>query len=179
MNVAGITSFSFQNAQKNGSPVFKGHWVTKIVPAPYPHEDTFTRVSTYIADEDETIDEIERNFEAKAHNKNFLRPHDIYSLNDNYFAEVGNNTEVKKMKLTLRADNKLERHDYIGAVQDKIKIAKILERQGKERDKFLTEEGIRQIYTLADYDSKNEITAAVWNYNPDMAKSLEKQTKRF
>lgn len=168
MNVAGITGFSAQSQRL----AFGGYWKHDVKPAPYPHEDTFVGVNIYVADEDEPISEIEKNFAARANSTDFLRPHTIYTPGENYFAEIGQNPEARKMQLTLSATRKVEQHNYVDAVKDKIKIAKILKKQDKERDKFLTEEGIRQIYALADEASKDEIHDVVWNYNPDMAKSL-------
>ena len=172
MRIAGITNFVFQSSQRLATPQFRGYWVDSVQPAPYPHEDTFVSVNTYIADEDEPVWEIERNYEEKAHNRDFLRPHIPYTLGENYFTDISQNPEAKKMQLTLSADRNTQEHRYLDAVKDKIKIARILAEQHYERDKFLTEEGIRQIYKLADSADRNDIYDAVWNYNPDMARGL-------
>ena len=172
MRIAGITNLGFQTLQHSATPRFRGHWVNSVQPAPYPHEDTFISVNTYIADSDEPVDEIVRNYEEKAHNRDFLRPHTPYTLGENYFTDVSQNLEARKMQLTLSADRNTEEHRYLDAVKDKIKIARILAEQHYERDKFLTEEGIRQIYKLANKADRNDIYDAVWNYNPDMARGL-------
>ena len=85
--------------------------------------------------------------------------------------------EVKKLRLTESANRKFDSGDFVGAVKDKIEIANILKEQGKEKDKFLTEEGIRRIYSLADNKERFQIEKIVENYNPEMACDLFRHVK--
>ncbi len=172
MRVSPITNRYYNNSLK---PAFKGHWETFQRSADYPYEDTVVNVHKYVADPDETFEEIAKNFSGKSNSTEFLN-HEYYgrtyTLQDNYFVDLGQNNEVKKMRLTKSAQEKFDAGEFVEAVQDKLEIAKILKRQGKEHDKFLTEEGIRRIYTLADQSARFSIEKLVSKYNPDMAADL-------
>lgn len=178
MQVSSITN-SYPN--KNYNSIFKGHWETREVSCPYPHEELTTTLYRYVADPDETIPEIADNFAKKSGTRNFLNREyygtDVYTTNANYYTDLSKSREVKKLRLTESANENIAKGNFVEAVVDKINIANILKKQNKERDKFLTEEGIRHIYKLADQNARSLIQKIVNIYNPDMASDLSKILK--
>lgn len=176
-----ISKISNSNQAKTQN--FNGHWKEYTAGASYPYEDSTVSVKTYVADADESFDEITRNFQAKAGRRDIFEAshHTIYTIGGtNYFTDLSQNREAKKQYLTKTSEQKLKDKKWVEAVEDKLNIAKILKEQGPkmDRDRFLTEEGIRSIFHQADNDSKMSIAAIVSEYNVDMSKSLLKVFKR-
>lgn len=167
---------------------FKGHWENYTAGASYPYEECNVSVKVYVADANESFDEIARNFHAEAYLQGPKRDifeatrRDIYTIGGvNYFTDLSKNLETQKRNLTISSENKLKRKKWVEAVEDKLKIANILKEQGPkmERDKFLTEEGIRTIFHVADNDSKMSIAALVSEYNVDMSRQLLRTFKKI
>lgn len=163
---------------------FSGHWKEYTTGASYPYEECTVSVKTYVADADESFEEISRNFQAKAGRRDIFEAshHSIYTIGGtNYFTDLSQNREAKKQYLTRTSEQKLKDKKWVEAVEDKLNIAKILKEQGTkmDRDRFLTEEGIRSIFHQADNDSKMSIAAMVSEYNVDMSKSLLKVFKKI
>lgn len=175
------------NSNHAATQNFNGYWKSEIRGASYPYEESNVSVKVYVADADESFDEISRNFQAKAYNQGPRRDifeasrHDIYTIGGtNYFTDLSQNREAKKKYLTSSAETKVKNKKWVEAVEDKLKIANILKEQGPrmEKDRFLTEEGIRTIFHAADSDSKMSIAALVSEYNVDMAKGLLRTIKK-
>ena len=182
MQVSPITNHLFNKNSSNLSKTsFQGHWETRHVGCTYPHEEITTTIHTYVADPNESINEIAENFAKRSGTKDFLgrelTDSQMYTTNENYFTDLSKSLEVKKMRLTQASNWKIEKGEFVEAVKDKLEIANILKKQQKEKDKFLTEEGIRKIYTKADYMAKSLIEKLVATNNPDMAKDLFRHFK--
>lgn len=177
--ISGVASNVHSNNAKTQG--FKGHWENQTWGAPYPHEDSRVDVKVYVADVDESFEEITRNFQAKAKGKGPDR--DIFQASRgsaytmggvNYFTDLSQNREAQKRSYTITSEQKIKEKNWVGAVEDKLKIARILKEQGPkmERDKFLTEEGIRNIFYRAGGAEKKTIANMVKGYNVEMAKPL-------
>jgi len=171
------------NSNHAKSQNFNGYWKSTTEGAPYPHELATVSVKTYVADVDESFDEIARNFQAKAGSRDIFQSsyHSIYTVGGtNYFTDLSQNREAKKRNLTISSEQKIKDKKWVEAVEDKLNIAKILKEQGPrmDRDRYLTEEGIKSIFKQADNDSKMGIAALVSEYNVDMSKSLLKVFKK-
>lgn len=186
MQVTKVSNFSAGvNPNYARTQNFNGHWESQVWGAPYPYEDSKVNVNLYVADVDESFDEIRRNFLAKAQgNRDIFKPAygNIYTIGGtNYFTDLSKNREAQKRNYTISSEYKLKNKKWVEAVEDKLKIANILKEQGPkmEKDKFLTEEGIRTIFHAADNDSKMTIAALVSEYNVDMAKGLLRTFKKM
>ncbi len=189
MLVTKIPSFSTGvNGNNARYQNFKGHWEGYTAGASYPYEDSNVNVKVYVADANESFDEIARNFQAKASLQGPKRDifeaanRNIYTIGGvNYFTDLSKNLEAQKRDLTISSEYKFKKKKWVEAVEDKLKIANILKKQGPkmERDKFLTEEGIRTIFHVADNDSKVSIAALVSEYNVDMSKQLMRTFKKI
>ncbi len=181
MRVSPITNHYGSNNFQAAKNSFKGHWVSRVVGCLYPHEELTAGIETYVADPDESFEEIAENFAKRSGTRDFLGREyygsSIYTVNTNYYTDLRLSREVKKLRLTESANRKFDSGDFVGAVKDKIEIANILKEQGKEKDKFLTEEGIRRIYSLADNKERFQIEKIVENYNPEMACDLFRHVK--
>lgn len=178
MQVTKVTNFSAGHARGQN---FNGHWEYKTMGASYPYEETNVNVNVYVADADESFDEIHRNFQARAKGQGPRRDifeasnHSIYTIGGtNYFTDLSQNREAQKKYLTSSAESNIKNKKWVEAAQNKLKIAKILKEQGPkmERDKFLTEEGIRNIFYRAGGPEKKTIASMVKGYNVEMAKPL-------
>lgn len=182
MQVTKVSNFSVGvNPNHSKTQSFKGHWESHTMGAPYPHEDTNVRVDLYVADADESFEEISRNFQAKAQGQGPSRDifeasnRSVYTIGGtNYFTDLSQNREANKKYLTSSAEYNIKNKNWVEAVEDKLKIARILKEQGPqmERDKFLTEEGIRTIFYRAGGEEKKTIAKMVKGYNVEMAKPL-------
>lgn len=177
--ISGIASNVHSNNAKAQS--FKGHWEDQTWGAPYPYEDSSVNVKVYVADVDESFEEISRNFQAQAKGKGPERDifqasrGSVYSIGGvNYFTDLSQNREAQKRNYTISSEQKIKERNWVGAVEDKLKIAKILKEQGPkmEKDKFLTEEGIRNIFYRADGSGKKTIANMVKGYSVEMSKPL-------
>lgn len=182
MQVTRVMNFSSHVSQNHAKTQnFKGHWEAQTWGAPYPYEESNVNVNMYVADADESFEEISRNFQARAKGQGPQRDifeasnRSVYTIGGtNYFTDLSQNREAQKRSLTMSSEHKLKNKKWVEAVEDKLKIARILREQGPrmERDKFLTEEGIRSIFYRAGGAEKKTIAGMVKEYSTEMAKPL-------
>ena len=107
--ISGIASNLHSNNAKMQS--FNGHWEDKTWGAPYPYEDSKVNVRVYVADVDESFEEITRNFQAQAKGKGPDRDifqasrGSVYTIGGvNYFTDLSQNREAQKRNYTIASE---------------------------------------------------------------------------
>jgi len=173
MQISAISNYSYRVNTRNNNQNFNGLWIKTRAYASYPHENTMVDVMKYVPDANEPIPEIQRNFAQKSGHSNIFYAHDIYTAGGtNFLVDGSKSLEMRKVILTDLTNEALKKGDYIAAAEHKLEIARILQQQQKERDKFLTELGLREIYDDANTLQKITILELIKQYNEDMAADL-------
>ncbi len=82
--------------------------------------------------------------------------------------------EKDKFAISQKVEADIEKGDYLSAIGGKINLALICRGQGKERDAFMLEEGIKALFTeIPDKQGRETARALLAGYNAKMAESLK------
>lgn len=91
-----------------------------------------------------------------------------------YTGEMPSKIEQDKYAITAQVKCDIDNEDYLSAITGKIELANICRKQGKHRDCFLLEQGIRRLYAQLPEADKKEAWVKIYQYNDDMARFIEK-----
>ena len=98
---------------------------------------------------------------------------DDLSAYENYDGPLPPDIEVEKYKRSVKVQEAIDEGRYLDAIQGKISLARIVRRQGKERDAFLLETSIRELYKCLPLSQKAQARNIISTYNIDMAAHID------
>lgn len=81
--------------------------------------------------------------------------------------------EAHKYQLSLKVEEAIKEENYLEAIKTKIKIAQICKEQGHEKDAYILEEGIRELYVALPKYQKEDAKKEIAEYNLLMAEYIE------
>ena len=87
--------------------------------------------------------------------------------------------EIRKYNLSKAIEMNINLEDYISAISGKISLAEICHSQGKERDAYMLECSIRDLYACLNDKDKAVAKNLIREYNKDMAKYIELVTNYY
>ncbi len=90
--------------------------------------------------------------------------------------------EGVKYQISLDVEDAIKEENYLQAIKLKIQIAKICKEQGNEKDAYMLEEGIRELYDALPKYQKEDAKTVIGEYNLLMAEYIDEdiaQRKAF
>ena len=109
-------------------------------------------------------------------NVSFGRYHDDLSPYFNYDGPTPPEIEHQKYYLSYVIERDIEQGNFVSAIGGKIRLATICRGQGKERDAYMLEEGMKALYKeIPTRKDKKAAKKLIGEYNPEMAEYLDKK----
>ena len=81
--------------------------------------------------------------------------------------------EAAKYQLSVGVEEAIKEENYLEAIKGKIKIAQICKDHGQEKDAYMLEEGIRELYVALPKYQKEDAKKEIAEYNLLMAEYIE------
>lgn len=110
--------------------------------------------------------------------KHYNYGQDDFSDYDNYSGPQPPQIELEKYQISRQVQEDIDDENYLSAISGKIKLARIVRKQGKERDAYLLENSIRDLYKDLPIYQRNEAKRIIAEYNHDMAKYIDDDIRR-
>ena len=86
--------------------------------------------------------------------------------------------EIEKFNISKEVQYSIDNEDYISAIQGKIELAKICHSQGEERDAYMLECSIRDLYSCLPSSNRSTAKGIIYKYNKDMAIYIDDDIKK-
>ena len=99
---------------------------------------------------------------------------DDLSAYENYKGTTPPDIEREKYERSCRVADDIENGRYVSAIGGKIALARICHNQGEEREAYMLEQGIKQLYKeIPDKIDKGTAKILIGEFNPEMAEYLD------
>ena len=106
-------------------------------------------------------------------NKHFNYGKDNFDAYDNYQGPPPPQIEIEKYRKSLEVQKNIDEENYLAAIQGKIELARICRKQGNEKDAFMLENSIRDLYKDLPKYQRDQAKMMIGDYNHDMAKYID------
>ena len=110
--------------------------------------------------------------------KHYNYGQDDFDAYDNYSGPTPPQIELEKYRKSLQVQKNIDDENYLAAIEGKIDLARICRKQGNERDAFMLEESIRDLYKDLPKYQRDEAKSLIGNYNHDMAKYIDQDINK-
>ena len=98
---------------------------------------------------------------------------DDFDAYDNYEGPQPPQIEIEKYHKSLAVQKHIDEENYLAAIQGKIELARICRKQGNERDAYMLENSIRDLYKDLPKYQRDQAKMIIGEYNYDMAKYID------
>lgn len=105
--------------------------------------------------------------------KHYNYGNDNFDDYDNYSGPTPPQIEIEKYRKSLQVQNDIDDENYLAAIEGKIDLARICRRQGNERDAYMLENSIRDLYKDLPRYQRDDAKRIIGGYNHDMAKYID------
>lgn len=115
---------------------------------------------------------------AQMPNVNFMSNHfnygkDNFDAYDNYEGPQPPQIEIEKYRKSIEVQKHIDEENYLAAISGKIDLARICRKQGNERDAYMLENSIRELYKDLPKYQRDQAKMIISDYNHDMAKYID------